>query len=146
MPRRTLPTHAGGKWVTPSLHHVPSILELGVKLFFFFHVNGNLSLLPVFLLSASHDSVKERKDVLPWYRVSSIIHWRISLNLFPELCFCLPFFCLPRVYIWKKNVNVVYNVYCYILQRKSPLRINRESFSKLYFLYSSLRVLILVYA
>ncbi|XP_063863031.1 uncharacterized protein LOC135102167 isoform X2 [Scylla paramamosain] len=40
--------------------------------FFFFHFNGNL--LPAFLLSASHESVKERKDVLPWYRVSSVIH------------------------------------------------------------------------
>lgn len=77
--------------------------DLAVKLFFFIHVNGNLSLLPAFLLSASHESVKERKDVLPWYRVSSVIHWRISLNLFPMRCFCLPFFCLPRVYIWKKT-------------------------------------------
>ncbi|XP_063881734.1 uncharacterized protein LOC135111973 isoform X4 [Scylla paramamosain] len=56
------------------LHYIMCTLFWNSMLNFFFSMSTETCLLPAFLLSASHESMKEKKDVLPWYRVSSIIH------------------------------------------------------------------------
>ncbi len=108
------------------LHYImcPTILELAVNLFFFFPCQRK-PVTVACLSPVSFPGICEGKKgcasmVSCQYYYSLKFKLILSLKSFSKALFCLSFFCLPMVYIYerRKNVNLVYNVHCNILQEK----------------------------